>query len=124
MDATKPSRRTNRLNSLLKEVISDTIHKEVQDPDLHPLFTITKVEVTKDLKHAKVFVSVIGSDSEKKASVAALNRSAGYIGVHAAKQIVIRYFPQLTFKLDNSVESYARISTLVEQIQHERSHRQ
>jgi ribosome-binding factor A len=112
-----PNRRTNRLNSLLKEVISDVIFKDVQDPDIHGHITVTQVEITKDLRQAKVFVSVIGTDQEKASTVEALNRSAGYIGVNAAKQVVIRYFPTLTFKLDNSVESYAKISDILDQIQ-------
>jgi ribosome-binding factor A len=117
------SRRMHRLNSLLKEVISDVIHKVVQDPDIHRLLTVTKVEVAQDVRNAKVFISVIGNDTDKKKTVDALNRSAGFIGVHSAKQVVLRFFPTLLFKIDNAVETHAKISDLVDSIQEERRSR-
>lgn len=123
MKENTPSRRTYRLNSLLKEVISDVIRKEVQDPDIHTLLTVTKVDVAQDVRNAKIYISVIGSEEDKRVTVDALNRSAGFIGVKSAKQVVLRFFPTLLFKIDNSVETHARISELVNQVQEERGSR-
>ena len=66
--------RTDRLNSLLKEVISEVIKQQVRNPHVGELLTITRVDITKDLHYAKVYVSVIGEDAQKKATLNALLR--------------------------------------------------
>jgi ribosome-binding factor A len=116
--------RTDRLNSLLKEVISDIIRKEVKHPGVRQLLTVTRVDITKDLHFAKVYISVIGSEQEKQETLEALQASAGFIAVQASKQVVMRYFPALTFKLDNSVEKQMRIEELLGKIAKERDARE
>jgi ribosome-binding factor A len=115
--------RVDRLNSLLKEVISDIIRKEVKHPGVAKLITVTRVEITKDLHFAKVYISVIGSEQEKNETVEALQASAGFIAVQASKQVVMRYFPALTFKLDTSVEKHMRIEELLSKIAKEKNAR-
>jgi ribosome-binding factor A len=115
--------RIDRLNSLLKEVISEVITREVRNPRVNTLITVTKVEVSKDLHHARVFISVIGTDQEKQETISALQSASGFIGVSSAKKVTLRYFPQLTFKLDSSVEQQGRIDELLEKIHEERKHR-
>ena len=119
-----PIKRTDRLNSLLKEVLSDVIREEVRNPHISTLVTVTRVEITTDLHYAKVFVSVIGSEQEKQAALAGLQSAAGFIAVHAAKKVVMRYFPELTFRLDDSVEKYAKIEEKLREIQQERELRE
>ncbi len=114
------TRRTSRLNSLLKEVISEVIRKEVSNPNVSTFFTITKVEITKDLHYAKVFFSVIGSEEEKQNTLEALQSASGYIAVLASKQIVIRHFPNLTFKLDDSVEKHMKIDSILKDLEEEK----
>lgn len=116
-------KRTDRLNSLLKEVLSEVIKREVRNPHVNELMTVTRVEITKDLHYAKVYVSVIGSPTEKQETIGALNSAAGFIAVHAAKKVVLRYFPNLTFILDNSVDKQIRIESLLTQISEERKSR-
>lgn len=116
-------KRTDRLNSLLKEVISDVIKRDVQNPHVNELMSITRVDITKDLHYAKVYVSVIGSDSEKQETLAALNSAAGFIAVNSSKKVVMRYFPSLTFKLDDSVDKHLRIESLLNEISNERETR-
>jgi ribosome-binding factor A len=116
-------KRTLRLNSLLKEVISEVIHKDVRDPRLGSLTTVTGVEITKDLAHAKVYISVIGTPEEKEQSLKALQSAAGFIAIHASKKVVIRYFPSLTFKLDLSVDKHAKIDSLLGKIRAEQQSR-
>ncbi|MCC5831780.1 MAG: 30S ribosome-binding factor RbfA [Chlamydiales bacterium] len=118
------SRRIERINSLLKEVISDVIRKEVKNPRLPQLITVTNVDVTKDLRHAKVFVSVIGEEAVKNEAIDVLQSAAGFIGIHASKQVVMRYFPELTFVLDDSVEKQMHIDRLISDIQAEREIRE
>jgi ribosome-binding factor A len=119
-----PRQRTDRLNSLLKEVLSEVVTREVRNPRVSALLTITRVDISKDLHHAKVFVSVIGTDAEKTETVAALQSAAGFIAVHASKKVVMRYFPELTFKLDTSVDKHMRIDALLGKIHHEQQSRQ
>jgi ribosome-binding factor A len=118
------SKRVARLNSLLKEVISEVIHKDVRNPHVHPLISVTRVDIAKDLQHAKVFVSIISTNDEEKAStIDALNTASGFIAVHASKKVVMRYFPYLHFYLDNTVDKQMRIDDLLSKIQQERSSR-
>lgn len=119
-----PIKRTDRLNSLLKEVLSQVIREEVRNPHISSLVTVTRVEITTDLHYAKVFVSVIGSEQEKQAAIAGLQSAAGFIAVQAAKKVVMRYFPDLTFRLDDSVEKYAKIEQKLQEIQRERELRE
>ena len=114
-------RRVERVNSLLKEVISSVIRKEVKNPHIPELVTVTKVEVTKDLHYAKVFVSLIEGDKEK--AIAALQTAAGFIAVKASKEVVLRYFPELKFVIDDSVEKQMRIESVINEINDERERR-
>ena len=116
-------KRTDRLNSSLKEVISDIIRREVRNPHVKALITVTRVDITKDLHYAKVYVSVIGSPIEKAETIAALQNAAGFIAVQSSKQVVMRYFPALTFKLDDSVDQHMRIEDLLGKIAEEKNNR-
>lgn len=116
-------RRTDRLNSLLKEVISEVIHRDVRNPHLPELVTVTHVSVTPDLHFAKVYISVIGAPEVKQRAIMALQSAAGFIATNASKKMVIRYFPDLTFKLDDSVEQHMRIESLLTEINDEQRRR-
>lgn len=113
------TKRTDRLNSLLKQVISEVVTRDVRNPKVNTLVTITGVDVSKDLHNAKVYVSVIGTNEDKKQTLAALQSAAGFISVHASKKVAIRYFPTLTFHLDSSVEEHLHIDALLEKIHDE-----
>lgn len=115
--------RIDRLNSLLKEVIAEVVMREVRNPKVNTLVTIKKVEITRDLHHAKVYISLLGSDSEKHNTLKALQSAAGFISTQAAKKVRMRYFPQLTFHLDETLDDEIRIHTLLEQIHDEQSKR-
>src|SRR5689334_3893415 len=119
-----PKQRTDRLNSLLKEVIDEVIRRDVRNPDVNELMTVTRVEITKDLRHAKVYISVIGSTVEKEKTLHALQSAAGFIAIHASKKVVMRFFPSLTFVLDDSVDKHIRIATLLNKISEERRTRE
>jgi ribosome-binding factor A len=117
-------KRIERLNSLLKEVISEVVMRDVRNPRVNQFVTITRVDISNDLHHAKVFISVIGSDQEKEQTLEALESAAGFIAVHASKKVVMRYFPALTFRLDSSVDQHLRINDLLGQIHEEKNSRQ
>lgn len=113
--------RTDRLNSLLKEVIAEVVRRDVRNPHVNELVTVTRVDITKDLHYAKVFISVIGNEKEKEETLKALQSAAGFIAVNASKKVVMRYFPALTFKLDDSVEKQMRIDALLNEINAKKS---
>lgn len=115
--------RTDRLNSLLKEVISEVIKRNVRNPHVTQLATVTRVQISKDLRHAKVYISVIGTEQEKIETIDALNSAAGFIAVNASQQVVMRYFPELNFKLDDSVDKHMRVEKLLGEINEERKSR-
>ena len=117
------TKRTERLNSLLKEVISEVIRKQVRNPNVAQFTTVTEVDISKDLHHAKVYVSVIGTDQERSATIEALETAAGFIGVHASKNVVMRHFPSLTFRLDTSVDKQLKIDSLLKKIRSEEESR-
>lgn len=116
--------RITRINSLLKEVISDIIKRDVCNPSVNQLMTVTRVEISPDLHYAKVYVSVIGSEAIKEGTLSALQSAAGFIAIHASKEVVMRYFPTLTFILDKGVDKRMRIEKLLSEIKTEREGRE
>jgi ribosome-binding factor A len=115
--------RVARLNSLLKEVISEVIHRDVRNPHVNQFVSVTSVDITSDLQHAKVYISVIGTPKEKEETIIALQSAAGFIAIQSSKKVVMRYFPVLTFKLDTSVDQQMRIDSLLGQIKEEQNAR-
>ncbi|MGR3973243.1 MAG: 30S ribosome-binding factor RbfA [Candidatus Rhabdochlamydia sp.] len=115
--------RIDRLNSLLKQVIAEVIMKEVRNPKISLLVTVKKVDVARDLRHARVYISLLGTAEEKKQTLKALQSAAGFISSQAAGQIVIRNFPSLRFYIDDTIEHEMRVHQLLEQINEEQHHR-
>lgn len=115
--------RTDRLNSLLKEVISEVIRRDLKHVDINELITITRVEITKDLRHAKVYFSVIGDDLDKAETLSLLEDSSKQITHIASRKVVMRYFPQLQFIIDEGVENQMRVEELLQEISKERTTR-
>ncbi len=116
-------KRTDRLNSLLKEVLSEVIRKDVKNPHVHEFITVTGVDISKDLRHAKVYVSIIGNDQEKSETITALQSASGFIAKTASKKVVMRYFPDLLFKLDQGVDNQMRVEEILYEISQERNKR-
>jgi ribosome-binding factor A len=111
--------RLRRLESLLREEISSMIRKrEIKDPRIEELITVTEVKLAKDLGHAKVWVSRFGDKVALQNSIDALNHAAGFIQSVLARRVPMRVFPRLTFKLDNSMENGFRIAAKLREIMH------
>lgn len=108
--------RTERLNEELKKTISEVI-RELKDPRLSDMTTVTSVDMTKDQKYAKVRISVYDQDDAKrKGSVDALNHAAGFIGREVGRRMLIRNVPQMKFILDDSIAYSIRISQLIDSL--------
>lgn len=107
--------RIKKVNSLLKEVISEVIKNDVNHPKVSQFITVTKVDVTKNLHAANVYISVIDKKEEEE-TLKALIQSAGFISSTASKKVNLRYFPTLTFKLDTSLDKFLKIEKVLEEI--------
>lgn len=107
------NRRNNRLSGEMKKVISEIIRNEVRDPRLSELLSITDVNVTEDLKYAKVYVSVYG-DIEQ--SLEALKSARGFIRREVGKRIKLRITPELLFEKDESIEKGIYMSSLINKV--------
>ena len=117
------TRRTSRLNSLLKEVLSEVIARDVRNPKVSALTTVASVDISKDLRHAKVYVSIIGDQKVRDETLKALQSAASFIAITASKKVVMRYFPSLNFKLDTTADSHEHIDELLKKIDDEKSQR-
>lgn len=112
------SRRTRQVGEFLKEELTDIIRREVKDPRVG-FMSLTEVEMSPDLRSARVFVSVLGTDEERAATLAALRSAAGYIRHHLKPRLRMRQIPELDFRDDRSMEHAAEISRAIAQIQRE-----
>jgi len=105
--------RTRRVGEQIQRELSELIRKEVGDPRVG-MVTINAVEVSRDLGHAKVFVTVM-DEERKDESLAALGRAAGFLRGALGRRMFIRTVPQLHFHYDESVTRGARLSSLIDQ---------
>lgn len=105
--------RIGRINEEIKKEISNIVRDEISDPRLTAMVSVTKVEVTSDLRYAKVFVSLFGNDESQKESLEALKSSAGFIRREVGHRINLRYTPEIILELDNSIEQGIHINTLL-----------
>ena len=105
-------KRLDRVNQLIKEEVSMLLQRELKDPRLG-FVTVTEVDTAKDLRQAKVFVSVLGGDEQWKGSIAALTSARGFIRNWLRQHLDLRVTPELVFRPDRSMEHAARIQALL-----------
>jgi ribosome-binding factor A len=110
--------RLQRVNQLIREEISHLVQREMKDPRLG-FVTVTEVDVAKDFRTAKVYVSVLGSETEWKASLEALENARGFIRNWLAPRLRLRAIPHLTFHADRSMAHAAHIQTVLEELRTE-----
>jgi len=110
-----PYKRSDRLGELILAEISHLITREIKDPRIG-FVTFTRVDMSDDLRYAKVFVSIIGSPPEKVRTLQGLSSATGYIRRHLGRALHLRYTPELTFLLDESLEHGAKIAQLLRQL--------
>ena len=116
--------RRDRMNEEVKKTISEIV-RDMKDPRISPMTTLTECEVTSDLKYAKVRVSVYDKDDAvRKGTVAALNHAAGFIAREIGNRMRIRCIPSLKFKLDDSIEYSVHISEVLNSLHAERTQEQ
>jgi ribosome-binding factor A len=114
------NRRPDRVAEAIREEVATYLTEGVKDPRVRGMVTVTGVDVTRDLRHAKVFVSVLGEEAERADTMAGLAGMAAHLRGHIGRALRLRAAPELTFKYDQSVTHAARIETLLEQLRQER----
>jgi len=107
--------RTERISEEMKKEVSAIIQNELKDPRLPKMVSVTSAEVTKDLRYAKIYVSVMGSEEEKENALKGLKSASGFIRREIGQRLKLRYTPELIFHLDNSIERGVYISKLIEE---------
>jgi ribosome-binding factor A len=110
------SRRTERVNSLLRQEVSDLIQNHAKDPRLSCLVSVTQVETAPDMKYAKVYVSCICDAARKKEIMDALASAAGFFRTELVHRLSMRHVPDLDFRWDDSIEKGAHILSLIDRI--------
>ncbi len=108
--------RIDRISEEVRREMSDIIQNEIKDPRLPDIVSVTSVRVTKDLKRAKVFISVLGTVEEKQEAIKALQHAAGFIRREIGHRVRIRTTPELHFELDDSIEQGIHISRLIQDV--------
>jgi len=111
----QPSRRPQRLALEIQHEISLILFRDMKDRRIG-FVTITGVEMSPDLRHARVYISTLGSDAEKKASLDTLNHAAGWIRHELGQRIRMKFLPEIVFRIDSSQEYGERIDRLLDEI--------
>ncbi len=117
----KNSIKYSRMNGEVQRVLSTIIAQEIKDPRIHPMTSVVSVEVTPDLKYAKVYVSVLGTEEEKENTDIGLRSAASHIRSQLAKKLNLRNTPELTFVMDNSIEYGVAMSKRIDELGHSHS---
>ncbi|NLL81911.1 MAG: 30S ribosome-binding factor RbfA [Tissierellia bacterium] len=110
-------KRTNRISEEVRKIVSELILNGLKDPRINnTMTTVTKVEVTRDLSYAKIYISVLGNEEEKLDTIKGLNSAKGFIRKEIGNSIDLRYSPEPIFYLDESIEEGIRMSKLIDEI--------
>ncbi|WP_017727356.1 30S ribosome-binding factor RbfA [Halalkalibacterium ligniniphilum] len=110
--------RAHRVGEQMKKELSDILMREIKDPRI-TFVTVTGVDVTGDLQQAKVYITVLGDDEQKEATLQGLSKAKGFIRSEVGKRIRLRKTPDLIFEFDNSIEYGNRIESLLQNLNRE-----
>ena len=112
----KNSIKNTRVNAEVQHELANLIREGIKDPRIHPMTSVTGVEVAPDLKTCRAYISVLGDDQAKKNTIAGLKNAEGYIRRQLAKSINLRNTPEIRFILDESIEYGVTMSKLIDQV--------
>ena len=108
--------RTRRIEEEIRKSLSQIIIQQIKDPRVGDLVSIVRVEVSKDLKFAKVFVSVFGDKTEKENAMEGLVNASGFLRKELAAELKIRHVPVIHFKLDSSIEHSITVAEIINKL--------
>ena len=110
--------RIDRISEQVRREVDQIIREQLSDPRIQGTFSVTRAEVTRDLRYAKVYVSVL-EDENRAPLLAALKSAAGYVRHELGRRMIIRYAPEILFEQDNNIEYGVRIASVPKQVQAE-----
>jgi ribosome-binding factor A len=108
--------RAQRVADFIREEGSEIISRRLKDPRIAPMTTITSVEVSGDLSLVKIYVSVMGGQEAREATMTALNKGKGFFRTELGRRLSLRHVPEVVFRLDESMESGARILDILSKL--------
>jgi ribosome-binding factor A len=117
------NRRPDRVAEAIREEVATFLADGVKDPRVRGLVTITGVDVTRDLRHARIFVSIMGEEAERAETLEGLSAVASHLRGRVGRALRLRVAPEIAFRTDPSVAHAARIETLLEEVRRERDGR-
>jgi ribosome-binding factor A len=109
-------RRSERVAEAIREEVATFLAVDVKDPRVNGLVTVTGCEITRDLRHAKVYVSIMGTDTERAATMEGLASVATHLRSRVGRALQLRLAPEIVFKADDSIARATRIEDLLAQI--------
>lgn len=113
----KNSIKNTRINAEVQKELSEIIRSEIKDPRVNGAMTsVVSVEVTTDLKYCKAYISVLADEERANAVLAGLKSAEGYIRRELARRVNLRNTPEITFKLDQSIEYGVNMSRLIDEV--------
>ena len=112
----KNSIKNTRINGEVQKELSSIIRGEIKDPRIHPMTSVMAVDVAPDLKTCKAYISVLGNQDAKEATIRGLNSAEGYIRRQLARNLNLRNTPEIRFILDESIEYGVNMSKLIDDV--------
>ena len=113
------SRRTDRINEQLREEISTVLARQIKDPRLNSVISITRVESSSDLRSAKVYISVLGNDIQRKEALEGLQSAASFLRREIRDRINMKHTPFMTYLLDDSIQEADHLLRLLNVVKSE-----
>ena len=110
-----PGERMRRVDEAVREVLGEAVSQDLKDPRVG-FVTVTQVKTSPDLRHARVFVSVLGTAEEQEATLDGLRSAHGFLQRRIATELRLKHTPELHFKLDDTAERAARLEHLIDEV--------
>lgn len=120
----KNSVKNTRINGEVQKVLAEVIRGEIKDPRISPFTSVVAVEVAPDLKSCKAWISVLGGEEAKEATLQGLKSAEGFIKSRLAKTINLRNTPNITFVMDQSIEYGVNMSRKIDEVMGKTGHMQ
>ena len=114
----KNSIKNIRINTEVQKELSIILREEIKDPRINSMTSVVSVEVTRDLKYCKVYISVLGDEDSQKDTLAGLKSAAPFMRSQLAKNMNLRNTPELHFVVDQSIEYGVHLSRLIDEVNH------
>lgn len=115
------TRRAQRVSNLIRQEICELLLEHTNDPRLNGMISITEVSTSADLKNARIYISILGNEKEAGEVMKGFRSATGYFRKELGRRLHLRYVPEISFEMDNSIERGARILNLIQQVSREES---